>query len=293
MTISVCIFAHNEQRLLPRCIGALDAAAAGEAFKAHILLNGCTDDTPRVAKSLAAVDDRLAIHELAVGDKADAWNEYVFRIAPEADVHVFIDGDVEPSAHAMAALAEALRDHPEAYGAAALPAAGRSRRGWATRLFMNRYLSGNLYALSGNALAAFHAQDLRLPFGAKGEDGLITYLLLTDMKGGEDDSHEDRIVIGDDATFEFDSLEPTWRDAKLYHHRLKRYSERHFQKMILYRLLKENGVSAMPETIYDIYTEENIASLRPRLDLVNYWYDVATLKRLKAGEFRQPPKPSE
>ena len=27
MSLSVCIFAHNEERLLPRCLAALDAAA--------------------------------------------------------------------------------------------------------------------------------------------------------------------------------------------------------------------------------------------------------------------------
>ena len=37
----------------------------------------------------------------------------------------------------------------------------------------------------------------------------------------------------------------------------------------------------MPETIYDIYTKEALATLRPRLDPVNYWFDAATLKRLR------------
>ena len=71
-------------------------------------------------------------------------------------------------------------------------------------------------------------------------------------------------------------------DLKIYQRRLRRYSERHFQKIILYRLLKEKGVAAMPETILDIYTKEALAPLRPRLDPVNWWFDAATLKRLRA-----------
>jgi glycosyltransferase involved in cell wall biosynthesis len=283
MTISICIFAQNEQRLLPQCIGALEAAASGESYHAHILLNGCTDDTPIVARSLAAADPRVSIHELPVGDKANAWNEYVFRIAPEASTHIFLDGDINPSVNAISTLASSLREHPDAYGAAALPVTGRSRRSWATRLFMNRYLSGNLYALTDAALARFRQHKLHLPFGAKGEDGLITYILLTDFQGGEDDSHHNRIVIGEDATFEFESLGLNWRDMKLYHRRLQRYSERHFQKVILYRLLKESGLAAMPENIFDIYSLDEIAQLRPRLHPVDFPYDVMTLKRLRAS----------
>ncbi len=280
-SLSVCIFAHNEARLLPRCIRALGAAAPDGRFKAHILVNGATDDTLMVAKTLAAVDTRLVIHELPIADKANAWNEYVHRIADASAVHIFLDGDIAPSPGAFDALASALASQPEALGAAALPASGRSRRAWATRLYLNRYLSGNLYALSRSAIDSFRTHRIRLPFGAKGEDGLITYLLLTDLKGGADDSHANRIVVARDATFEFDSLSATWRDLKIYHRRLKRYSERYFQKEVLYRLLKREGVVAMPDNIYDIYTPEALEALRPRLDPVNFIYDWATLRWLR------------
>jgi len=283
MSVSICIFAHNEEHLLPQCVGALDAAADRDDFQAHILVNGCTDETAQVAKSLVAADPRLTVHELPIGDKANAWNEYVHRIAGAAETHVFVDGDIRPSAGAIASLAMALRQSPNIYAAAALPAAGRSRRSWASRLFLNHYLSGNLYALSARAVDEFRARALRLPFGAKGEDGIITYLLLTDLNGGKDDSHTERIVIADNATFEFDSLSLNISDARIYHRRLMRYSERHFQKQILYRLLKERGAGAMPENIYDIYTKDRLAALKPRIDPVNYWYDATTLRRLRSG----------
>jgi glycosyltransferase involved in cell wall biosynthesis len=282
-TLAVCIFARNEERLLPQCVGALGVAGLGAGDKVHILVNGCTDGTAAVARALAAADCRIRVHELPVGDKANAWNEYVHRFADaDAAAHVFIDGDVRPSAGAVAALAEALAAAPERYAAAALPAAGRSRRGWAKRLLTRPYLSGNLYALSARAVAAFRHAELRLPFGAKGEDGLIAYLLLTDLKGGKDDNHAERIVTAEAATFEFESLSASLRDFNIYRRRLRRYSERHFQKKILYRLLKENGGGAMPDSIYEIYTREALAALRPRFDPLNFWFDVATLRRLRA-----------
>lgn len=247
------------------------------------MVNGCTDNTLQVAKSLAAADRRITVRELPLGDKANAWNEYVHFIAPDADAHIFMDGDIRPSDGAIAVLADALESAPRAFAAAALPAAGRSRRRWAFMLLANHYLSGNLYALSNRGLSEFRARKLRMPLGAKGEDGIISYLLLTDFDGGHDDTHTDRIIVAADATFEFDSLGFNKRDIKTYRHRLARYSERHFQKKILYRLLKERGADAMPENIYDIYTPKRLEQLSPRFDPVNFWFDLATLKRLRSG----------
>lgn len=282
MALSVCIFAHNEERLLPACVGSLHGAGLSSDDRIHILANGCTDATTMIAKTLAAADTRIQLNELAVADKANAWNDYVHRLAdPALAVHVFLDGDVRASQGALRALKTALDASPEAYAAAALPAAGRSRRHWARRLLIHNYLSGNLYALSGAAIAAFREKALRLPFGAKGEDGIITYLLLTNMIGGGDDSHLKHIVVAEDATFEFESLTANLRDLKIYRRRLKRYSERHFQKQLLYRLLKSRGAGAMPDSIAEIYTADAVAQLRPRLDLLHYWFDRATLKRLR------------
>ena len=288
----MCIFARNEAQHLPRCIAALDAACRntkGEDVDIciHILVNGCTDDTGAVARVLAAADPRIKIHELPVGDKAHAWNDYVYRIAKNdrtrAAAHIFLDGDIRPGPGAIAALSQALKDAPGAYGAAALPASGRSRGKWASRLRRDNYLSGNLYALSDTALTRFRLQQLRLPFGAKGEDGIITYLLLTNLIGGADDQYRERIVVAEGACFEFDRLAFNMRDIAIYARRLRRYSERHFQKHILYRRLKRQGVGAMPENIYDIYTDETLDGLYPRPDLINFWFDAATLLRLRRG----------
>ena len=284
MRWSVCIFAHNEERLLPACVGALAGAAAGAPFEAHILENGSTDRTAQVARALAAADSRVRAHELALADKANAWNEYAHRLAPaDADMHVFLDGDVRPSKGSFRALALALQSSPEAYAAAALPMTGRSRRRWATRLFTEHYLSGNLYALSGAALRLFRARDLRMPVGAVGEDGILSYLLVTDLKGGHDDSRRARIAVAGGAFFEFDSLQPNLRDLKIYLRRLRRYSKRYFQAEVLYDRLKAGGVEALPEFIDEIYTADTTARLRPRLSLPEFVFDLATLKRLRAA----------
>lgn len=282
MIWSICIFAHNEERLLPHCLAALDGAAVGENFVVHVLENGSTDETVRVARTIASADPRILLHELALADKANAWNEYVHRLAGEADMHIFLDGDVRPSKGAFKALALALNGSPEAYAAAALPMSGRSRRAWATRLFSKRWLSGNLYAFRGGTLELVRKRNLRLPFGAVGEDGLLSYLLLTDLKGGPNDNYKERITVAAGAFFEFESLGLSLRDLKLYRRRLKRYSKRFFQNEVLYSRLKSEGAAALPDRIEEIYTPENVAALSPRREFPNFLFDIDTLRELRA-----------
>ncbi|MFQ5564010.1 MAG: glycosyltransferase [Parvularculaceae bacterium] len=286
---SVCIFAHNEERLLPRCLAALEDAACGLRLQTHIMVNGATDGTAKAANAFAAVDRRVHVHETPVGDKAGAWNDYLYRFAGDADMHVFIDADITPAPGSIPALAAAFEANPLAYAAAALPGSGRNRRAWSRRLLARQYLSGNLYALSRKGFDAVRERDIRLPFGAKGEDGILSYLMHTNLKGGYDDGHKDRIAVAPGALFYFDSLGLNARDLKIYYRRLKRYSERHYQKQILYRVLKSRGTAAMPENIYDIYTEDRLAALEPRRDPVNYWVDRAMLKTLKSGALRRAP----
>lgn len=281
MAWSVCIFAHNEQRLLPYCLAALEAAAAGGDYVVHVMENGSSDDTASIARAIAAADHRIALHQLALADKSSAWNDYVHRIAAPADAHVFIDGDVQPAPGAFQAFSAAFDAAPNLYAAAALPASGRSRRRWATQLYMNNYLSGNLYALRGEAVNLIRARDIRLPIGAVGEDGIISYLMLTNLAGGADDSHRERIAVADGAYFNFQSLRPNLRDLRLYQRRLRRYSRRYFQAEILYDRLKAGGVAAMPERIDEIYTLKALAGLRPRFDPVNYFVDRAMLRQLR------------
>jgi len=281
MSWSVCIFAHNEERLLPACIASLDAAGADKVnTQIHILENGSTDATLDVARSLRAVDPRISIHELPIADKTSAWNSYIHQHAPNVQSHIFIDGDVSPCKNAFIHLEQAFKNEPMAYAAAALPAAGRSQYDWAQRTLTERHINGNLYALSDKAIRHLRSADIRMPIGSVGEDGLLRYILATDLKGGDDDSYAHRIAVAPEAWFDFDSLMLNSDDINIYGKRLHRYSKRHFQNKILYPLLKRNGITAMPEFINKIYTKTTVNKLRPRLSPENFLIDTQTIKVL-------------
>lgn len=282
MTWSICIFAYNEERHLPVCIAALEKANKNKkACEIHIVENGSSDETVKVAEVLAAADPRITLHQLPIADKTNAWNTYIHDIAPKSRFHFFIDGDVTPCAQAFDYLEEAFSAEPNAYAVAALPAAGRSQSKWSRRTLIERHINGNLYALSSEAIAEFRKRNIRMPIGSVGEDGLLRYILATNFEGGSDDSHNYRIAVSENAWFDFESLQVNPDDISLYRKRLQRYSKRHFQNKILYPLLKKNGIAAMPEYINEIYSTESVKGLWPRLSFENFFGDIQTLQNLR------------
>ncbi|MEQ8935785.1 MAG: glycosyltransferase [Amphiplicatus sp.] len=287
MTLSICIFAHNEEATLPRAIAALDEAAAGAPYVVHILENGSTDGTALVARALAAADPSITAHESAVADKTAAWNDYVHRLAPEAETHVFLDADSRPAPGAFKALALAFEASPKAFAAAGLLAAGSSRLKWARHLYTEHYLSGDLYALRGAAVARLRERNLRLPMGAVGEDGILSYLLLTDLVGGEYDGWRERIAIASGAFFEFDPLPISPSGVMTWSKRRERASRRRYQHELLFARLKRDGVKAMPGDIREVYTAEDVARLRPRIAPDHFVFDALALSEIKSA-LRQP-----
>ena len=124
--ISVCVFAHNEERHIARCLASLPSAMGAEPVRVHVLANGCSDRTVDTARAIPRSD--VVVLDLPVGDKANAWNTYVHETAPQALHHVFIDGDCRAAPSALQWLVNALAAAPAPNAAAAVPGAGRSQR---------------------------------------------------------------------------------------------------------------------------------------------------------------------
>lgn len=102
----VIIPAHNEERVIERCLKAVYAGAPDDARPEVIVAaNGCSDKTVAIARS--AAPDALVL-DLPVGSKTAAINA-----ANRTATHfprIFLDADVECSYHSLAALAEALHE---------------------------------------------------------------------------------------------------------------------------------------------------------------------------------------
>lgn len=254
--VSVAVFAYNEAGAIASSLDAIraSAAAAGADVTIHVLINGCTDNTEAVVGDYARRHATVRPVPIRRGDKANAWNHYTHELAPpDAALHVFTDGDLTMSRDTIGGFLERFAAEPQANGCAGLPSGGRSEQAFRSKLIRNREFAGGLYAVRGNCLMAFRQQGVRLPFGMFGEDGLVATLIKYDLdtRGA---INQARVTACEAALFQYDSLS-LWKPAhwRIYRNRRMRYAVRRQQANMLYPLLFEQGVQAMPAHVIDLY----------------------------------------
>ncbi len=279
--LPVAVFAHNEEKNIIACLDSLPRSASNRRIEAHVLVNGCTDHTLGIVSDYAREHAWVVVHAVELGDKANAWNVYVHELAPRADAHFFIDGDVEACPKALLNLQAALDREIQAFAAAAVPASGRGRTASIRSMLSTRELAGNLYALRGSFLQRLKAAQIRMPRGLIGEDSLVGALVKTDLEPSTWDDH--RVVTDGQACFRFRSLSPfSLADWRLYWRRKIRYSLRRFQFLLLRDHFRNVGFSAMPARIESLYVT---AADSPRLRLtwrgLNSLFDWLALRRIQ------------
>ena len=104
LPFTVIIPAHNEERVIARCLAtALKGAPAAHRMQLIVAANGCTDAT--AVKAREAAPEALVL-ELPQGSKTLAMNEAA-RLAPTFP-RIFLDADVQCEYASLAALASEL-----------------------------------------------------------------------------------------------------------------------------------------------------------------------------------------
>lgn len=280
-SVSVAVFAYNESAAIRDCLDAIGACAPEAALTVHVLINGCTDDTEAQVRAYQPRGFAMRPVVIARGDKANAWNTYVQEVAPDdAALHVFTDGDMTMAPGSIAGFLQAFAAAPQANGCAGLPISGRSRDAFRDKLLQNHEMAGNLYALRGRCVQAFRSRALRLPFGIFGEDGLVTTLVKHDLDT-TGPRHEDRITATTQGGFAFRPLSP-WHpsDWRIYRNRRMRYAVRRQQANMLYPLLFEQGIGAMPAHVVDLYRARHAAMERGWRGLDTY-FDYVARQRIR------------
>lgn len=246
----------------------------------YVLANACTDATESVVRRYAAEHPGVQLVSIALGDKANAWNVYVHEVAPESDVHFFIDGDVSACPGALTGLNSVLAQHPQANAASALPETGRSVVRTRRAMLEGKEIAGNLYALSGRFVNRIRNANLRMPIGFIGEDSLIGALAKWDLDPNGT-WKDDRIVPCSNAGFAFESVSPlSLADWKLYWRRRIRYSIRGYQIKMLRAALKQDGLAGMPQHISELYPGI-VASYRVGWNGINTLFDWLALQRIR------------
>jgi len=226
----------------------------------HVVVNGSSDGTEVIAREIAARDERVSVHVLAFGDKANAWNHYVHRVADEGAHHVFMDGDVRPASGAIAALRGALDQHPEALAASALPRGGRRSPAWARQVLENHGMPGNLYMLRDATVARMRARRFFLPVGLVGDDTFLRWILLRDLDPCAEIRRE-RIRPAAAAFFEYDSFPiASLSGLRALYKRHRRYSRRDMEMVLLTEHLSGKTLAVLPRYISELYPKARLTS---------------------------------
>lgn len=148
----------------PVCI---DVIVNGNTALAHEAAAACPSSFDHLGSA------RLRIWNVAFGDKANAWNQYVHTIAPAAEAYVFIDGYARVRPDAIERLVCRLQADPQALAASGLPQSGRSAARDAARMQQAGGMHGNLYALKASALLEIRRSGFRLPLALYRTDGTL------------------------------------------------------------------------------------------------------------------------
>ena len=281
---AIAVFAHNEEQDIVNALESVRNSASIAQVHAYVLINGCTDRTESVVENYAQRNEWVTPISIELGDKANAWNLFVYQVAGDYDAYFFADGDVEIEPHALNALYEELMGSPGANAAAAVPCSGRHRDQMTTYVTESRLILGNLYALRREFIQRVRKAGTRIPVGMIGDDGIITSLVKWDLDPtGE--FKDERVAPCIHGKFKYRSLSPwSLSDLRTYWRRRVRYSLRHYQHELLVPILRQGGIRAMPKSTTDLYIAQKqcIAGLRPRHGLDSF-FDRIALREIRAS----------
>jgi glycosyltransferase involved in cell wall biosynthesis len=253
MRLGLYMLAHNEAANIERAIRSVLTQKDIAAPDIHVMVNGSTDGTADVVRMLAGDHATVHLHEIARGDKCNAWNEALYGLKRGYDVHFFMDGDVWLDDAALGQLAAALAAAPKANAAAAVPLCGRSRDAQIAELRKNPGLAGNLYALQGTFVDRLRGMNIHLPVGMVGDDSLAGLLAATDL-GPISGWDKARILVVEGAGFHFDALSPlSPADIRQQFKRLRRYSRRRYENQLIGRFLESHVISELPRDVAELH----------------------------------------
>lgn len=128
-----------------------------------------------VVDGLSDLPATCGVHlwNIAPGDKAHAWNQFMHEIATDTDLCFFVDGYVQVWPESFGLLAAALAAQPAALAATGVPTVGRSAAALRSQMLASGGLHGNLYVFPRRVMQSLQARGFRLPRGLYRNDSLL------------------------------------------------------------------------------------------------------------------------
>lgn len=253
---SITVVTYNEEDVIADDIASILAQEGlGPDDRINIIENGSRDRTPEIVHEIAATDPRITAYNLALGDKANAWDMQVFRLAPRDPnaIHVFMDGDVQMRPGSLLAIRDTFAANPDAMAVAGLPYGGRRADAWRERMLANHGLTGNLYALADSTLERIRQEGWHLPVGCIGDDTFLVWFLKRRLDPAAEPDMT-AIVPAEGAGFDYESIPTNTTDGlgKLYR-RHRKYALRDLQNWLLLQHLARDPANRPPKDIEELY----------------------------------------
>ncbi len=213
---SLVVIASRES--LPTLLLTLKAAsiAARQLASIEVLVNGNAQLASGLVDHLAAAArpsqtsqmdapwPACRVWSIAVGDKANAWNQYLHRIWVAQSVVFFIDGYVRLNSDAISNLGRAMLGSPLALGGAGVPTHGRSAEQLRKKMVVENGLHGNFWCVRGSFLTRLRHHQFRLPVGLYRGDSLLGAVLSYDLDPGPNLWEDHRIAVAYNASWQTD-----------------------------------------------------------------------------------------
>lgn len=167
--------------MVRRTVSAAQIAAKNKA-SIDILVNG--NDVlalallPLLRAQTPSLDQpQLAIWSITLGDKANAWNQYLQHVWSGEEIVFFIDGYVRLNADAISLLGSTVMERAEALGGTGMPSVGRTAQSLRSQMSPHGGFHGNFCCIKGLAIGQLKKRGISLPIGLYRVDSLMGALL--------------------------------------------------------------------------------------------------------------------
>jgi hypothetical protein len=259
---AVSIYASRETLpLLERTLGAAVAACGAVPSVVDVLING----NPELARTFAGMmapvkvlpNVSVQVWALRLGDKANAWNQYIHTIAPASHSYFFVDGYARLHPTAIDELERASKRPGEVLAATGLPAVGVSARALANQMLAFGGIHGNFYMLTRAAVEQLRALRFRLPLGIYRTDATLGAALAygLDLHPRRQWRLAERVVVCDRARWDIDGLR-WWRlaDLEKQRQRILRQAQGDLENRAVRQLfsMERAPLGALPRTTLEL-----------------------------------------
>ncbi len=232
----IAVFANRESLAVVSATLEATVRSAGERARVDLLVNGNPHLLSEVMAYLNSGRARFATGALRVwfiplGDKANAWSQYMHRIWSGEDVAFFIDGYARPNPDAITLLGDAVMQGETLLGGTGLPTMGRTAASLRKEFAEDGGFHGNLCCIKGSFVARIKGCGFAIPRGLYRTDSLVGAVLSYDLDPAANLWDEQRILVHPDVSWQ---TEPKhwwrWRDVSAHFKRMVRQARGEIEK---------------------------------------------------------------